>query len=129
LSRFTAARVLLVDDDADDLRMLDELVRGMGHATTAVHSADAGIAYVRLGGVDVVVCDLELAGWPGPRLLWQIQRVDPRIATIVLAAERSDAHTEHARALGAFRLLVRPPEGAALRAAIDDALAARELND
>jgi DNA-binding response OmpR family regulator len=56
------ARILLVDDDAMVLTMLELCLKEEGHDVTAVASGAAALATLACGGIDIVVTDSLLGG-------------------------------------------------------------------
>lgn len=66
------ARILVVDDEPELLRVLEDALRSAGHVVTAAGSGSEGVARFREGSFDVVLTDLGMAdvsGWDLARLV------------------------------------------------------------
>ena len=54
------AKLLLVDDDPDLLRLLSIRLQGAGYAVSAVESAEAALSQVAVSAPDVVITDISM---------------------------------------------------------------------
>jgi DNA-binding NtrC family response regulator len=118
-------RVLLVDDDHLVLSTLQELIAEVGYDAIAVDNADAGLVHVRLGGLDVVVCDVAMPGRSGLDLLREVRCFDAGLPVILISGRATDEAVAAAVVLGAFRFLRKPTGVAELPATISAALDTR----
>ena len=59
------ARILLVDDDADLLRLMSIRMRSAGYEVTTVESAEKALACLSVVRPDVVITDLRMGGMDG----------------------------------------------------------------
>ncbi len=109
------ARVLLVDDDADQLEIRAQILEAHGHEIqTAVDPAEA-LSRVALWAADVVVMDLRLPTVEDGHAL--IQRLPSKPRVIVLTGNASGQ-----RDLPVFRVIEKPCPAPRLLAAISEAL-------
>jgi PAS domain S-box-containing protein len=119
------ARVLLVDDDPQVLRVLDETLRSLGHAVTALPSAPAALAAYRPGQFDVVLTNVGMAGMNGWEFAERLRASDPRVPLLFITGwglrEEDSARLE---ALAVQRCLYKPVKPADLDGAIQAALPA-----
>lgn len=125
-------RVLLVDDDPAQLRLLDAVLKADGWTVTQADSGE--IALTRLAEspeIDVILTDLMMPGMDGRALLKQVKDQWPEIPVIILTAHGS---VDSAVALlhdGAHDYLTKPPKIEELRItvrrAIEDTETRREL--
>ena len=60
-----SARVMLVDDDRDLLRLLSIRLQGAGYSVTAVESGEAALSQLAVASPDVVITDLRMGGMDG----------------------------------------------------------------
>jgi CheY-like chemotaxis protein len=81
----TPLRILIVDDNADNARMLKVLLRHEGHEAGMVFDGPAAIAAARLQKSDVVLLDLSLPGLSGIDVAAAI-RCDPDRSQCVLVS-------------------------------------------
>jgi two-component system cell cycle response regulator len=54
------ARVLVIEDNRDNLRLMETLLRHYGHETLAAMSGEEGIARVRDDSPDLVLLDIQM---------------------------------------------------------------------
>jgi CheY-like chemotaxis protein len=78
-------RILIVDDSAENARMLKVLLKNEGHEPRIVFDGPAAIAMARLQKPDVVLLDLTLPGMSGLDVAAELRR-DPEHARCVLVA-------------------------------------------
>ena len=81
----TPLRILIVEDHADNARMLKVLLKTEGHEAGIVHDGPAAIAAANLQKPDVVLLDLTLPGMSGIEVAAALRR-DPERSGCVLVA-------------------------------------------
>src|SRR5262245_35976420 len=81
----TPLRILIVDDHADNARMLKVLLKKEGHEAGIVFDGPAAIAAANLQKPDVVLLDLSLPGMSGIDVAAELRR-DPERSRCVLVA-------------------------------------------
>ena len=124
----TGVRVLVVDDEPDAREMVRRLLAGCGAGVATADSADAAVAAMEAGPVDVLVSDIGLPGEDGYSLIRRVRGLLPAANAVVPAV----ALTAYARpedrartiAAGYQAHLAKPVEPAELIAVVA-ALAAR----
>lgn len=120
------ARVLLVDDRTEFLKVLQERMQSRGYEVVgAASGAQALAALGEQGGFDVVVLDMVMPEMDGIQTLERLRQTDPAMAVIVLTGYGSSAQVARALALGAQDYLVKPVDLDILLERIDEALAAK----
>lgn len=117
----TAARVLLVEDDAALGELFAQILRERGHAVELVSSVASAIPLLEGRAFDVVVTDLRLPGASGLELLTWIRRRGDTIRVVVASAFTTSDLVLHARRLGAECVLSKPVEPHDLVEAIEAA--------
>jgi CheY-like chemotaxis protein len=81
----TVARILVIDDDAQVLAVLSELLRGVGHGvTTALNGPTALAAYVP-GRFDVVLSNIGMAEMNGWEVARRVRVLDADVPIIFLS--------------------------------------------
>lgn len=106
-----AARLLLVDDDPDMLRLLTTLIeREFGGEIQIESLADAALAKNRLneGGVDILLTDLEMPGVNGLALLRRAKRRNAYTQVLFITGHSTQEALLDALELGATDYLLKP---------------------
>lgn len=100
--------ILIVEDDNEINRMLQELLQGNGYEVESAYSGTEALLYLEKQTPQAVVLDLMLPGMEGEELLSEIKKKSKDIAVIVSSA-KDDVHTrvEMLRA-GADDYVVKP---------------------
>jgi len=108
--------VLIVDDHADSLEALQELLRSWAHEVDVAATGAEGIALARDRRPDVVLLDIGLPDIDGYEVARRIRAVRDGLVLIALTGSEQG---EKAEIFDAY--LVKPPEPLVLRAAIEGA--------
>ena len=80
------ARILVVDDDADMLRLLSLRLKAAGHDVVAVGSAEAALAQLDIARPQLVLSDVRLPGRDGLALFDEVRARHPSLPVILLTA-------------------------------------------
>jgi two-component system response regulator GlrR len=118
------ADVLLVEDDADLLKLIALRLRSAGYGVRAAPSAERALAELEASRPDVLVTDLKMEGMDGLALFDAVQRVSPVLPVIILTAHGTIPDAVSAMRRGVFGFLPKPFEPRTLLAQIEEALAA-----
>lgn len=115
-------RILLVDDDADLLRLISVRLSANDYEVVAVSSAED--ALVKLGSFrpHVLVTDLRMPGMDGMELFERLQQRDLRLPVIMLTAHGTIPEAVAATQKGVFSYLVKPFDAQTLLSHIEKAL-------
>ncbi len=100
-------RILLVDDDASLLRVIEKQLEGTGFTVTTARSAPEALAVLETGAFDLVLTDLAMEGMGGLELLAEVRR-GPGPPVIVMTAWADAERRRAARRLGAAGFLEKP---------------------
>ena len=119
----TGARLLVVDDDADMLRLLSMRLGGAGYQVTAVTSAESALTQLEIEHPQLVLSDVRLPGRDGLALFDEIRKRHPSLPVILLTAHGTIPDAVEATARGVFTYLTKPYDGKALLDKIAQALA------
>jgi two-component system response regulator GlrR len=117
------ANLLLVDDDADLLKLLSMRLHAAGHRVTAVESAEAALTQLAVARPHVVVSDVRLPGRDGLALFDEIRARYPALPVILLTAHGTIPDAVDATSRGVFSYLTKPFDGKALLDKVNEALA------
>lgn len=118
------ARVLVVDDDPDTVKIVVFRLQAKGHRVVGANTAADALAFVATRGrPDVVVLDVSMPDMTGLDLLAELRVQDglENLPAIFLSARVLPEDIEAGRALGAS-YLTKPFIASALLAAIEDAI-------
>ena len=118
----TVASILVVDDDADLLRLITMRLTAAGHAVQAVASAEAALAHLAVKLPSLVITDVRLPGLDGLALFDEIRAHHPSLPVILLTAHGSIPDAVEATTRGAHAYLTKPFDGKELLAKINQAL-------
>lgn len=117
--------VLVVDDDAAILEVLEMRLSAMGFQITATTSARQAIDAVQSTRFDVALLDLRMEPMSGIQLMEAIHARQPRLPVLIMTAHGTIETAVEAVQRGAFDYLTKPFVRDELRAKIRRALAAR----
>jgi two-component system response regulator GlrR len=123
------AHVLLVDDDADLLRLLTIRLHAGNYRVTAVASAEAALARLAAELPDVVISDVRLPGRDGLALFDHVRRQHAALPVILLTAHGSIPDAVEATARGAFAYLTKPFDGKLLLDKVAEAVRLTSVSD
>jgi two-component system phosphate regulon response regulator PhoB len=104
------ARVLIVDDEPDQVEMYQYALEEAGFRVLAAFTGDNGIARARDAAPDVIVLDLRLpdmSGWDVCRAL-KSDPVTEQIPVVILTAAASPTLGQQAAAAGCVAHLLKP---------------------
>ena len=113
------ARLLIVDDDVSNVRIMAEILRDMGEAFFATD----GVTAVRVAGEkrpDVILLDAEMPGMSGYQVCESL-KADPATAACVVifvTAHKDIAHEAKALALGGADVIHKPVSPPLVRARV-----------
>lgn len=102
------SKLLVIDDDHADCRLVAAAFERDGWAVTAAHDAASGLARAISMSPDVVLLDLKLPDRDGLDLLEQLLRDVPGVPVIMMTAWRDVKTAVRALQLGAFDYLSKP---------------------
>ncbi|MBT2322161.1 sigma 54-interacting transcriptional regulator [Variovorax paradoxus] len=123
MSSSSGARLLVVDDDADMLRLLSMRLTGAGYQVTAVTSAESALTQLEIEHPQLVLSDVRLPGRDGLQLFDEIRKRHPTLPVILLTAHGTIPDAVEATARGVFTYLTKPYDARELLEKIAQALA------
>ena len=123
LSDSTAARLLVVDDDADMLRLLSMRLQAAGYRVSTAASAESALAQLDRERPQLVISDVRLPGRDGLALFDEVHRRHPSLPVILLTAHGTIPDAVEATRRGVFTYLTKPYDSKELLERITQALA------
>ncbi|HEX6828456.1 MAG TPA: response regulator, partial [Burkholderiales bacterium] len=116
------AKVLLVDDDPDLLRLLSLRLKSAGHDVTAVDSGEKALASLAVSRPQLVITDVQMSGMDGMALFDAVHKANPTLPVIILTAHGSIPDAVDATRRGVFGYLTKPYEAKVLLEQVRKAL-------
>ncbi|KAB2949286.1 MAG: sigma-54-dependent Fis family transcriptional regulator, partial [Thermoanaerobaculia bacterium] len=121
------ARLLVVEDEPDQRRLLADLLAAEGYAVATAGSYGAALAELERAPVDAVVSDWRLPDGDGSELLAAVRARFPETAFVMVTAYGTIARAVEAIRAGADDYLAKPFERPALLLAVARTLERRRL--
>jgi signal transduction histidine kinase len=118
-------RVLVVDDDAAILEVLEMRLGAMGLVVSATSDPLAAVSAVESTRFDLALLDLRMEPMDGIRLMEALRERQPRLPVLIMTAHGTIETAVDAVQRGAFDYLTKPFVRDELRAKIGRALATR----
>jgi len=122
-----SSKILVVDDDAEIVALLKELLVKAGHQASAVSTGAAAIAAGKEEPFDVILVDVRLPDMDGLAVLRAIQAVAPEVAVIVMTAFGTVEMAIQAIKAGAYDYVPKPFKLDEVRIAVARALERKRL--
>ena len=116
------ARILVVDDDPDLLRLMQIRLTAAGYAVTTAESGERALAQASVARPQLLVTDLRMGGMDGMALFDSIHAQNPTLPVIILTAHGTIPDAVAAVNRGVFGYLTKPFEAKALLTEIERAL-------
>ncbi len=124
-----SGRVLIVDDEEEMCRMLEEGLQRLGYEASFATSADRAFDRIIADEADVVVTDLRMKGMNGIELCERVVANRPDVPVIVMTAFGSLETAIATIRAGAFDFLTKPFAIEALAIAVERARSLRTLRE
>jgi two-component system, NtrC family, response regulator GlrR len=100
--------ILVVDDDADILKLLELRLSASGYQVTKAHSAQEALTLFNMKPAALVISDLRMPGMDGFALFEAIHQLDPTVPFILLTAHGSIPEAVRATQHGVYSFLTKP---------------------
>ena len=114
--------LLLVDDDADILKLLSIRLKASGYQVMTASSGEQALSMAAAERPDLVVTDLRMAGLDGLALFHEIERRHTGLPVIILTAHGTIPDAVAATRQGVFGYLTKPYDANELLAQVQRAL-------
>jgi CheY-like chemotaxis protein len=101
-------RLLVVEDDANTLHGLEDLLRNEGYLVTGVTRGHQALAAAAREPIDVVLCDYKLPDIDGLQVCRKLQKLYPRLALFMLTAYNKPDIIRSAKECGIQRVYQKP---------------------
>jgi len=124
-----AAKILVVDDEADFTATYERLLRRRGYGVVSAGSRGAGLAALAGGGLSLVIADLRLPDGDGLDLVRAARAGARPVPVIVVTGFASEASRQASLAAGASAYLAKPFSTPAFVALVEKTLGATSPGD
>ncbi|HTB87712.1 MAG TPA: response regulator [Steroidobacteraceae bacterium] len=104
----SAARLLIVDDEAAQLRALCDTLRLEGYVTQGFGSGQEALAALSPGEFDLLLTDLMMPGMDGIALIDAAKKIDPSIGALVMTGHGTIDTAVRAMQGGALDYILKP---------------------
>jgi CheY-like chemotaxis protein len=121
------SRVLVVDDNAEVRKMLEDALTALGYRTRTASDGAAAVRAVIDDAPDVVLLDVYMPGLSGVGALPTIVALAPHAKVIMISGAANEDVLKRSLAFGAHDYVTKPFEISNLSRALETALAMRRL--
>lgn len=101
-------KVLMVDDEEDFVRTLDERVKMRNLESNVALSGEQALEILEKDAPDVMLLDLKMPGMDGMEVLRRAREAFPGVQVVMLTGHGSEQDEAEARRLGVFEYLRKP---------------------
>lgn len=123
----TQPRILIVDDDASQRRLIEFWLQEEGYATTAVGDGLTGWRSFEAQPPSLVISDIRMPAMSGLDLLGRIKATNPDVPIILITAFGTVTDAVNAMRLGAEDYVLKPLNGDELKVNVRRALERQQL--
>ena len=116
------ASILVVDDDADILRLLSLRLQAAGHEVRTADSGEKALAEFARQRPHLVITDLKMGGMDGMALFEALHQQGPTLPVIIMTAHGTIPDAVAATKRGVFGFLSKPFDPRELLEQVDEAL-------
>ncbi len=124
-----AAKILVVDDEANVLFTTTSILRQEGYDVEGVGSGADAIRAIREKYYDLVLTDLKMPGVDGLAVLAEVRKRSPSTVTVMITGYGSVDSALEAIQLGAYEYLLKPTEVPDLKLAVKRSLERKRLSE
>ena len=122
-----SAKILIVDDEAAQMKALCNTLKDHGYETMGFVSAKAALAELDKIGFDLLLSDLMMPEMSGIALLQAALQKDSNLVAIIMTGEGTIATAVEAMKSGALDYILKPFKLSAILPVLDRALTVRRL--
>jgi DNA-binding response OmpR family regulator len=102
------ARVLVVDDEADAVELLEEFLTTKGYEVATAFNGEEALRKIKEERPHLVLLDVRMPGMNGMEVLRRVREFDREVGIIMVTAVNEEETGREALKLGAFDYIVKP---------------------
>jgi two-component system, sensor histidine kinase and response regulator len=121
------ARILIVDDEAPQMKALSETLKEHGYETVGFTSAGSALAALENSSFDLLLSDLTMPEMDGITLLKSALQLDPDLGGIIMTGQGTIDTAVEAMKSGAVDYILKPFKVSVILPVLSRALAIRKL--
>jgi diguanylate cyclase (GGDEF)-like protein/PAS domain S-box-containing protein len=121
------ARVLIVDDEAAQMRALRDTLRDQGYETAGFTTGEGALRALREEQFDLLLTDLMMPGMDGVALLAAAVKIDPQLVGILMTGKGTIETAVQAMQAGALDYILKPFKVSAILPVVARAVSVRRL--
>jgi CheY-like chemotaxis protein len=114
--------ILVVDDDIDTRRNMEDLFGDLGYAVDAAEGGEMALEKAQQQPYDLGLLDLRMPGMDGLTLCRHLKRLHPRMVTMIITGYGGSDLQEEAEDAGARHVLPKPIHFPSLLALVEQAI-------
>ena len=121
------ANILIIDDDREICKVLEQILEAESHSVLSVHSGEDGLRWVENNSIDLAIVDLIMPDKDGLEVILTMKKDHPKLLIIAITGGGYGSPTDYltlADAFGADRTLAKPFNREDLLGAVDNCLKA-----
>ncbi len=116
------ARILIIDDDDLNLKMLNEALTARGHLVVAAQAGNEAVEIFARDSFGLVITDLSMPGMSGWQVAREMKRINPRVPVILLSGWAIQQDEQKVRESGVDYVISKPCSLKTLKGAVEEAL-------
>ncbi|PJC76342.1 MAG: hypothetical protein CO013_00420 [Syntrophobacterales bacterium CG_4_8_14_3_um_filter_58_8] len=107
-SNYKVGRILVVDDEAELMSALCEMLAGQGYETMGFLTGAEALAVLKEREFDLLLTDLMMPGMDGIELIRAVLEIDPNLIGIIMTGHGTVQTAVEAMKTGAFDYMLKP---------------------
>jgi DNA-binding response OmpR family regulator len=115
-------RILVVDDDPDICRNLNDILTDLGYDVDTAHDGPSALELVHRRAYDVALLDYRMPGMDGVTLYREIKKQRAGTVSLLVTAYANPTTAEEALTAGAWKVVAKPVDFRKLLGLVDEAL-------
>ena len=119
-------KILLIDDDAESLRVLCEVLSRCGYDVACAENGYDAIQIVHTSVISLVISDYNLPDTTGPELIQKMRQVCPNLLAIIVSANRGLHVRLEAFEAGVYTFIAKPVNLPQILRSVSQALSSKQ---